>query len=431
MEVVEAGLAALLRVIGEPVRREGFTVKYFLRTFGCRVNQAETEELRALLISAGHTPAKVPAEAELCVVNTCTVTRDADREALKLLRRVTRENPAAQLVVTGCLAARAPESVRAAAPSATIVKGGKEGLAQALGLPGLESPTLAPDRARALLKIQDGCDGSCSYCVVPQVRPELHSLPPEIVLDKARALVVQGVAEIVLCGIRLGRYRHGAVGFSGLLERLLLLPGNFRLRLSSLEMTEADDHLAALIADSGGKICPHLHLPLQSGSDATLRRMNRPYRAAQFARCAEALCRRVPDLALFTDIITGFPSESEAEFRESLEFVRSLGLCGLHVFRFSPRPGTPAATMPGAVAPTLARERLESWQALDRELRLGHQKRAAGRRRVVAPLRNGVRGLTEDFLEVRLERPLPPGLWEVNLRDASNTAIICDSRLNG
>ncbi len=431
MQVVAAGLAAQLGVICEPVRRERFTVKYFLRTFGCRVNQAETDEFRALLAAAGHQPASAPGKADLCVVNTCTVTRDADREALKFLRRVGRENPAAQLVVTGCLAARDSESVHDAAPSAIIVKGGKEGLAQALGLPGLGSPTLAPDRARALLKIQDGCDGSCSYCVVPQVRPKLHSLPPDIVLDKARALVAQGVAEIVLCGIRLGRYRHGAVRLNGLLERLLLLPGNFRLRLSSLEIIEADDWLATLIADSGGKVCPHLHLPLQSGSDATLRRMNRPYRAAQFARRAEALRRRVPDLALFTDIITGFPGETEAEFRESLAFVRSLGLCGLHVFRFSPRPGTPAAAMPGPVAPTLARERLESWRALDRELRLAHRKRAAGLRRVIAPLRNGLRGVTEDFLEVRLERPLPLGLWEVNLRDASNTAIICDSRLNG
>lgn len=429
--MVEAGFTARLGVICGPVRRERFTVKYFLRTFGCRVNQAETEELRALLIAAGHQPAGAPGEADLCVVNTCTVTRDADREALKFLRRVARENAAAKIVVAGCLAGRDPQSVRAAAPSATVVKGGKEGLAQALGLPVLESPTLAPDRARALLKIQDGCDGSCSYCVVPQVRPKLHSLPPDIVLDKARALVAQGVAEIVLCGIRLGRYRHGAAGLSGLLERLLLLPGNFRLRLSSLEMVEADDRLAALIADSGGKVCPYLHLPLQSGSDATLRRMNRPYRAARFARRAEALRRRIPDLALFTDIITGFPGETEAEFRESLAFVRSLVLCGLHVFRFSPRPGTPAATMPGPVAPALARERLESWRTLDCELRLAHRKRAAGQLRVVAPLRGGLRGLTEDFLEVRLERPLPPGLWEVNLRDASNTAIICDSRLNG
>ncbi|MDD5628264.1 MAG: radical SAM protein [Elusimicrobia bacterium] len=389
-----------------------------MRTFGCRVNQAESQELRARLAAAGCAPAASLAEAGLCIVNTCSVTKDADREALKFLRRAGRENPAARLVVTGCLARRAPEDILRAAPQAQVAldPGGE------LGLP--EAAAAAPERSRALLKVQDGCDGSCAYCVVPRVRPRLSSLPPAAAEERVRGLAAAGVPEIVLCGIRLGRYRDGAVALTGLLERLLRIPGAFRLRLSSLEVLEADEALAGLIAGSGGRLCPHLHIPLQSGSETVLRRMNRPYTAAVFVRRLEALRRRAPALALFSDIITGFPGETEAESRESLALVRSLGLCGLHVFRFSPRPGTLAAGMPGQVAPVAARERLESWQELDAELRRAHRRRAAGQRRVVAPLRGGFRGLTEDFLEVGLERPLPPGLWPVTLRESSNTAII-------
>ena len=398
---------------------------YFLRTFGCRVNQAETEELRARLDAAGCSAARSLAEADVCIVNTCTVTRDADREALKFLRRAGRENPRARLLVTGCLAARSSADIRKAAPQARIVANDDKGaIAQAFGLPPEQPRTFAPDRARALLKVQDGCDGACAYCVVPQARPRLWSMDPATAESRVRGLAAAGVPEIVLCGIRLGRYRHEGVGLTGLLARLLLIPGAFRLRLSSLELAEADDALAALIAASSGRLCPHLHLPLQSGCEATLRRMNRPYRAAAFARRAASLRRQAPALALFTDIITGFPGETEAEFRESLAFVRSLDLCGLHVFRFSSRPGTPAAAMPDPVEPSVARERLASWRGLDRELRQAHRRRAAGQRRVVAPLRGGIRALTEDFLEVILERPLPPGLWDVTLREPSNTAII-------
>ena len=285
-------------------------------------------------------------------------------------------------------------------------------------------PDPSPARARAFLKIQDGCDESCSYCVVPRVRPRLRSVPPEAVAARLRSLAAAGVPEIVLCGVRLGRYyARDAAGMqtplAGLLERLLEIPGRFRLRLSSLEIGEADDRLADLVAGFRGRLCPHLHLPLQSGSDAVLRRMRRPYCAAAFAARVEALRRRIPDLALFTDIITGFPGETAAESRESLDFARRLGLCGLHIFRYSPRPGTVAAAMPDQVRAAAVRERLQSWQGLDRSLRQGHARRTVGRCRVAAPLKTKAQALTEDFLTVRLDRRLVPGLWRVLVTGAS------------
>ncbi len=396
------------------------TVKYFLRTFGCRVNQCETDELRAQLAAKGCLPAVSLAEADLCLVNTCAVTRDADREALKFLRRVTRENPQARLVVTGCLVERAASSVRQIAPRASLIENDrKKALCEILELPHLKPQPVERDRARAFLKIQDGCDGSCSYCVVPLVRPRLKCLAAETAERKVEGFVAEGVCEIVLCGIRLGRYRDGATDLVGLLKRLILLPGTFRLRLSSLEIGEASDDLALLIASSKGKICPHLHLPLQSGSDVVLRRMNRPYTASDFANRVEALHRRIPSLAIFTDIIVGFPAETDSEFQEGLDFARGLGLRGLHVFSYSLRDGTRAASMPDQIPPRVIHERLKAWRELDHSLRQTHAQEAMGQEREIVLLKTGSKALTEDFLTVRLEGVSAPGLQRIRLQAAN------------
>ncbi|HAM36968.1 MAG TPA: hypothetical protein DEB40_07040 [Elusimicrobia bacterium] len=397
-------------------------MKFWFRAFGCRVNQCEIEELRARLAEAGCALVQELSEAEVCVVNTCTVTRDADREAFKFLRRLRRDHPKARLVVTGCLATRDPGALRSAFPHALVVdNSGKDALPEALGLSLDPEPrAVARRRSRAFLKIQDGCDWGCSYCVVPRVRPKLWSLAPERAARRVRRLVEEGVPEIVLCGIRLGRYSCAdAAGkeldLAGLVARLLELPGTFRLRLSSLELGEAGDRLAGLIADSGGRVCPHLHLPLQSGSDAVLRRMKRPYLAADFALRVEALSRRIPGVALFTDIMTGFPGESEAEFREGLKFVERIGFRGLHVFRYSARPGTPAAACAEQIPPAVARERLDICKELDRSLRQAHLRAAAGQERVAVPLETRSSGVTEDFLAVRLDPQPGPGLWRVRV----------------
>ena len=403
-------------------------MKIWVKTFGCRVNQAEGESLKAALLAGGSSESAGFEDADVCVVNTCTVTAEADREALALLRRVVRRNPAARLVVTGCLATRDPELVRTAAPSAVLV--GNDAKAE---IPAMFGCSPAPaeaalpsvsGRSRAFLKVQDGCNMTCSYCTIPSIRPDLSTIPLPDLLDRVRALAVAGVPEIVLCGIRLGRYLYRAPGeprvdLGGLVSRILEVPGDFRVRLSSLEVTDASDRLLSLMASSDGRLCPSLHLPLQSGSDSVLKRMNRWYSSEYYRRRVDAYRAAVPQGALFSDIITGFPGETEAEHEESFRFAESLKFDGLHIFRYSPRPGTAAAGWK-ALDPRVVRARSDQWHALDSARRAAHAARSVGQVRTVVPEVSGRDGLTEDFLTVALDRPLMAGLFKVRVERAED-----------
>ncbi len=393
-------------------------MRVYWKTFGCRVNQVETQALREAVEGAGAEEAISYECADVCVVNTCTVTAEADAEALRLLRRIGRRNPAARLIVTGCLATRDATLVRSAAPQAEIVgSGDKQALPALLGCSAAGSAfgvTGLRSRSRAFVKVQDGCNMSCSFCVIPSIRPRLSCKPWTELLVEVRGLIAAGRPEIVLCGIRLGRYLSRdedgrRVDLVAALERLLALPGEFRLRLSSLEITDATDRLLALMAASGGRLCPSLHAPLQSGSDAVLRRMRRWYSADFYRRRAEAFLAQVPTAALFADVMTGFPGETDAEHEESLRFAEGAGFSGLHVFRYSARPGTEAAAA-RPVAESVVASRSADWRRLDEGLRGTFAARAAGQRRVVVPELDGRQALTEDFLSLALEGPAGPGL---------------------
>lgn len=387
-------------------------MRVFFATFGCRVNQYETERLRERVLT-GEDSESGYEQADLCVVNTCTVTGSADQDALRLLRRISRRNPAARLVVTGCLASRSPDAVRGAAPHALIVgNAGKDDLAEALGC--APAPAAAGirgfgGRSRAYVKVQDGCNMVCTYCIIPSVRPDLSSRPLSEVEAELRGLVAEGFGEVVLCGIRLGRYLTSEEGrrvdFCALLARLLALPGDFRIRLSSFEITDVTDRFLALAADSKGRLCPSFHLPLQSGSDAVLQKMKRWYSVAFFERRIAALKARLPRAGLFTDVMVGFPGESEEDFARSLELLERLGFCGLHVFPYSARTGTPAAkwTPPAAA---VVEGRLARMRELDSRLRAAFARRALGERRRVLVERgpDGPVGTAEDFLKLRLDR---------------------------
>ncbi len=363
--------------------------------------------------------------ADVCIINTCTVTAEADKDALRLLRRIARRNPAARLIVTGCLASRDPRVIREAAPAAEIVgNAGKDSIPAMLGCAAAPAGVTGLEgRSRAFLKIQDGCNMSCTYCIIPRLRPELSRKPLASVLAEVRGLVDRGHAEIVLCGVRLGRWLDEdaagrRVDLSGLVARLLEIPGEFRVRLSSLEITDAVDRLFDLARDSGGRLCPSFHLPLQSGCDAVLRRMQRWYATAFFARRAAALRERLPDAGLYTDVMAGFPGETEGEFAESFEFAKKLGFSGLHVFRYSRRSGTPAARarqVPEAVVVS----RAEAFRELDRELRTRAAARAVGCERVAVATQDSRReALCEDFLTVTLPETLGPGLRRVKVTAA-------------
>jgi threonylcarbamoyladenosine tRNA methylthiotransferase MtaB len=328
--------------------------------------------------------------------------------------------------VTGCLATRDPEAVLRAAPGAIVV--GNEGKA---GLPALLGCSAAPPdswnpslsgRARAFIKVQDGCNMDCAYCTIPSVRPTLACVPLPELLARTRALADDGVPELVLCGVRLGRYLWREPGvprvdLAGLVERMLAIPGEFRVRLSSLEVTDATDRLFALMKSSGGRLCPHLHLPLQSGCEATLQRMRRWYSADFYRRRAEAYRREVPEGSLFADVMTGFPGETDAEHRESLAFAEAIGFDGLHIFRYSARPGTEAASWK-APSPQTVAARAAEWRALDAARRAAHAARAVGQLRVLAPSLDGREGVTEDFLSVSLDQPTSRGLGRVRVTGA-------------
>lgn len=348
-------------------------------TLGCKVNQAESEAIASEL--GGHVGCVGPSDAEVVVVNTCTVTGEADRKARKAIRHALGLPGSPTIVATGCLAAIDAGGL-AALGNRVVVEPDKERVAErvcrSMGLePGArvlrqaasapdELPTAALRRARVQVKVEDGCDAFCTYCVVPYARGVPRSVPLEEVAARAAELSASGVAEVVLTGINIGRYDSGAERLPELLEAVAR-SGIIRIRLSSVEPGDVSERLLDAAARTSA-FCPHLHVPLQSGSDSVLARMGRPYTAAAFAETVERAHHAFPRIAISTDVIAGFPGETDAEFAETLAFVESQRFSRLHVFRYSPREGTPAAIMPGQVSPRVKAERASALRALGSRL---------------------------------------------------------------
>lgn len=331
-------------------------------TLGCKVNQYETEFMRQGLVDAGMFRDALPDEsADLCVVNTCTVTNEGDSKSRQAIRRLARDNPEARLVVMGCYATRAPEEV-AALPGVVEVVTDKRELPDLLGRFGVvdvpDGISRFGDRHRAYVKVQDGCLLKCSYCIIPKVRPDMFSRPLRSIVDEVHRLVDNGYREIVLTGIHLGHYgvdqnwkkpKSEWLRLHTLLRQLTDLPGEFRVRLSSIEATEVTRELLDVMAEFPDRICPHLHVCLQSGSDRTLRRMKRRWCSKRFIDRCRLVQETLHKPALTTDVIVGFPGETEADFGDTCEVVRQVGFSKIHMFPFSTRRGTPAATMDNQV----------------------------------------------------------------------------------
>jgi threonylcarbamoyladenosine tRNA methylthiotransferase MtaB len=334
-------------------------------TFGCRLNAFESEVIRRAASEAGL--------GEAVIVNTCAVTAEAERQARQAIRRARREHPGARIIVTGCAATLAPQHY-AAMPEVDQVLDNQAKLRSESYLPTLGAIPLArlrgegaehgeagggQSRVRAYLQVQQGCDHRCTFCIIPYARGPSRSVPAEAVIQQARAMVEGGAREIVLTGVDLTAYGAdlpGRPSLGALARRLLAeMPELPRLRLSSLDPSEIDDELWSLLAEEE-RLMPHLHLSLQAGDDMILKRMKRRHTRAQ-AIAATARARTLrPNVAIGADLIAGFPTEDEAMFRNSLDLVADCGIAFLHVFPYSPRPGTPAARMP-EVAPGIVRER--------------------------------------------------------------------------
>ncbi|GIW93327.1 MAG: tRNA (N(6)-L-threonylcarbamoyladenosine(37)-C(2))-methylthiotransferase MtaB [Pirellulaceae bacterium] len=360
-------------------------------TLGCKVNQYETELVREGLLRIGYRDAEPGETADLCVINSCTVTGEADSKSRQAIRRLIRQNPAARVVVMGCYATRAPDEVRSI-PGVSEVITDKREIPDWLGRFGVRD---LPDgisrfghRHRAYIKIQDGCYLRCTYCIIPQVRPHVSSRPVEEIVREVRRLVANGYREIVLTGIHLGHYgvdrnlgkpKAQWVRLSTLLQELVALPEEFRIRLSSMEATEVTDELLEVMAAHPHRICPHLHICLQSGSDAVLRRMRRRWGVRRFLDRVRLVRSVLDQPCLTTDVIVGFPGETEDDFQQTLQACREAGFAKIHIFPFSPRRGTPAAQMPDPVPPEVCRERIERLARCERQLRQRYLESLLGR----------------------------------------------------
>jgi len=380
-----------------------------LDTVGCKLNQAESQLFARQFARAGYRLVAADNGADVYILNTCTVTHVADGKCRRLLNQARRRNPDALVVAVGCYVERARQDLaRLDGVDLVLDNSQKTNLVSLLEESGyLSRPSAAAAsananfRTRAFVKVQDGCNNFCSFCIVPLVRGRERSLPVDQVLAEVKQRVADGNREVVLTGTEIGSYNHKGVGLSGLLGRILKETGVARLRLSSLQPQEISPELLELWQDE--RLCRHFHLSLQSGSDAVLGRMGRRYSAADYQRAVELIREAVPGVALTTDVIVGFPGETEAEFEESYNFAKQMRFARIHVFPYSPRPGTKAEAVPGKVEDGVKRERSRKMLALGRASVRNFRKRFLGKTVMVLWEKEtcGVwSGLTDNYIRV-------------------------------
>ena len=368
------------------------SAKLRVATLGCKVNQYETELVRQGLQRVGYRDADGDEGADVCIVNTCTVTNEGDVKSRQIIRRMHRQNPDARIVVMGCYATRDPEAV-AKLPGVVDVVTDKRELPDLMSRFGvIDIPTGLDGfsgRRRAYVKVQDGCLLRCSYCIIPHVRPELESRPLEHILDEVRRLIQAGHREVVLTGIHLGHFgvdwnrnkpKSQWVRLAHLVRDLCEIPGDFRIRLSSIEATEVTRELISVMKDYREKVTPHLHLCLQSGSDSVLRRMRRRWGTRMFLDRCQMLREALDEPAITTDVIVGFPGETETEFEQTVETCRQAKFSKIHAFPFSSRRGTPAAEMENQIPKTIKSERVNRLLDLEKQTRSNYYDQLVGKR---------------------------------------------------
>ena len=370
-----------------------------LHTLGCRLNQAETAILEARLRREGYDVVEFGEPTDLLVVNTCSVTEEAERTCRYVIRKTLRHSPDAFVAVTGCYAQTGAQELRTM-PGVDLIVGNQFKLDLPTFLPPVRAlhkqlaPDLfhsrtiqredfalpcfgEPDNTRALVKIQDGCNVMCSFCLIPFARGHERSRILDDILHEAEVLAAAGYQELVLTGVNIGQYKHNGVNLVGLIDRLETINGIKRIRISSIEPTTVTDELLDRMASSA-KLCPYLHIPLQSGDDDILLAMNRPYTAQDFIVLIERALSKIPGLGLGTDLMVGFPGESEAAFHHTIELVQRLPFSYFHVFTYSKRPGTAAAKMSGGIPVEIARRRAKTLTGLSRQKRLAFAQRWIG-----------------------------------------------------
>lgn len=423
-------------------------MRYIIATLGCKVNQYETQAMESLLAEHGHQPAAPGEIADAVMVNTCAVTAESGRKSRQTLRRLRDENPGAVLAVCGCYSQLSPEEAEeigcrvifGAADRAEFVRAVERAVAEGEGERNIDAPFqrrgfeqlpagALPGRTRAMLKIQDGCVNFCSYCIIPYTRGRLRSLPPEDALRETLRLRDQGFLELVLTGIEVAAYGidlPGKPDLGDLIAAVGAVSGPMRLRLSSLEPTLITEDFCRKAAQSG-KLCRHFHLSLQSGCDRILKAMNRKYDTARYFQSVELLRRWFPGCAITTDLITGFPGETEADQAQTLAFIRRCAFADMHIFPYSRRPGTPADKLPEQCTHAVKAARAHEAQRLADQLHRAFLEQNVGQLLPVLfeTTEEGSLGHSDNYLLVKVPEPGLQG----QLRQVRVTAVDGDRLL--
>jgi threonylcarbamoyladenosine tRNA methylthiotransferase MtaB len=414
---------------------------FHIASFGCRASQSEGASIQDELLDSGAAVSTTPYDASVVVINSCTVTEEADRDVRHLIRRVSTQNPMARIIVTGCYAQRAPGEI-AALPGVNYVVGNShKAQVGRLTLSVLNGELDTPDtpgraevfcsdiflehelkpriytgsggRTRAVVKVQDGCNANCSFCIIPSVRGRSRSLNPDLVIAEVRDLAVRDYREVVLSGIHLGSYGRDLeprISFYEVICRILAeVPGLESLRLSSIEPMEVTPEIIALVAEEP-RMAHHLHVPLQSGSQRVLREMRRPYTPSYYSDLMQRIHSRIEDAAIGADVMVGFPGESDEEFYETYRLIEASPLTYLHVFPYSSRPGTHAATMPAPVPAHVARYRAKALRQLIARKNAEFRSRMIGRDIEVLVLNSGD-AISSNFIHVYPSEDLPRNSW--------------------
>ncbi len=398
---------------------------YNIKTLGCKVNQYESNKLRQELSDAGLVYAHQ--NADIVIINSCAVTKIAVRKVRALVSRSRRDNPGARIFLSGCWPALDPVGAESFGTDIITVFGKKDlpGKLIIRGEKGNEDGSrsikkhIGQERSRYFIKVQDGCEQFCTYCIIPYVRGKLKSRPQEEILEEIRSAVKAGFREFVLSGIHLGLYGINSSGrrqrrfstLAELLEKILTIPGLGRIRLSSIEVTEINDELIGLMKNNR-KFCRHLHIPLQSGCDKILKLMKRPYTVESFERSIAKIRRAMPEIAVTTDVVAGFPGESDLDYRETCDTIGRIGFSRLHVFPFSAHAITPAAKLPHQVNGKMKQSRAKILRQMSLALEDKYQKRFMGK---ILPLVlekcNGKKmiGKTEYYFDIEFDKNMITG----------------------
>ncbi|MBC8414494.1 MAG: tRNA (N(6)-L-threonylcarbamoyladenosine(37)-C(2))-methylthiotransferase MtaB [Nitrospira sp.] len=421
--------------------------KVNIKTLGCKVNQSESASLEAILKDNNYEIVDNESEADICVVNTCTVTAKSDYQSRQFIRRSARAG--AKVIATGCYAQTRPEELSVLEGIELVVGNSeKDSLLSHINNLARDVTVASSDgeiekgklsqkpyhsgRSRAFLKLQDGCDFSCSYCTVPKARGSSRSLPAVEVMDAFENLQRDGYREVVITGIHIGSYGKDLIPEVSLIdivkEAALRFP-DIRIRLSSIEPQEFDDEFLSLIQQ--GRVCPHLHIPLQSGSDRILRLMNRGYNTYEYKQLINKIITVCPDISIGTDLITGFPGESEQDFTDTVNYLRQIPFTYFHVFPYSKRPDTAAENMDGQISGTLKKERVKKLRHISDEFKKIYILKQLGRQlNVIVEYNNDNNmynnALSENYLKISLKsKGLKPGkLVPVMIKSITDTMII-------